>query len=137
MRNAAILLPAVLALAGCATAGSEQIATYQPPAGSTEVLRGEIAAAPGHQLVVGDLVGGPGMVIPRHYHHGEELIYVIGGSATLSRPGLPDLVLGPGEGFRIPPGTVHWGLAGPAGVRAVTSWVLPEGQPLRVAVPAD
>ena len=133
MRVAASLLAAAT-LAACSS-GPGRIATYQPPAGSNEVLRGPIEAAPGHQLVVGDLVSAPGSPIPRHYHHGEEFIYVQGGSATVSRPGLPDLVLRAGEGVRIAPGVVHWGVSGPDGVRAITSWVVPDGQPLRVAVP--
>ena len=40
-----------------------------------------------------------------------------------------------GQGIRIAPGTVHWGRAGPEGVRAVASWVKPDGQPLRTPVP--
>lgn len=122
------------ALSACASPGPGTIATYQPAAGSNEVVRGEIAAAPGHELVMGDLVSPPGAPIPRHYHHGEEFIYVLGGSATLSRPGVPHVTLRAGDALRIAPGTVHWGEAGPEGLRAVASWVKPAGQPLRVPV---
>jgi quercetin dioxygenase-like cupin family protein len=132
--RAVIALSFLAALAACA-APDLRIPTYQPAQGANEVLRGPIEAAPGHDLVVGDLVMGAGAAIPRHYHHGEEFLYVIGGSAVVSRPGVPDVTLSPGEGIRIPPGTVHWGTAGPDGVRAVSSWVATEGQPLRVPVP--
>jgi len=131
MRAAAGLC--ALALAGCA-AGNPAIPVYVPPQGTNQVLEGPIAAAPGHSLVVGDLNMPAGAEIPRHYHYGEEFLYVIGGSATVSRPGVPDVVLGPGEGLRIPPGTVHWGRAGREGVRAVSSWVATDGKPLREAV---
>jgi len=133
MRAAAslALLPCLAACAG----GSGAIATYQPPSGSNEVLRGPIDGAPGRELVVADLVFGPGAPIPRHYHHGEEFLYVIGGQTIVSRPGVPDVELRPGDGLRIAPGTVHWGSAGPGGVRAVTSWVAMQGQPMRVDVP--
>lgn len=133
MRAATALL-LLAALAACAAPDS-RISTYQPAQGSNEVLRGPIQAAPGHQLVVGDLVMPAGGTIPRHYHHGEEFLYVIGGSAVVSRPGAPDVTLLPGQGLRIPPGTVHWGRAGPDGVRAIASWVAADGQPLRVPVP--
>lgn len=133
--RAAALLALLPCLAACTTAGGGAIATYQPPVGSNEVLRGPIEGAPGHELVVGDLVFGPGSPIPRHYHHGEEFIYVIGGESVVSRPGVPDVVLRPGDALRIPPGVVHWGHAGPDGVRAVSSWVAPKGQPMRVDVP--
>ena len=134
MLRAAVAAGLLGGLAAC-SGGNGRIATYEPPAGSNEVLRGAIAAAPGHELVVGDLVMAAGGTIPRHYHHGEEFLYVIGGSAVVSRPGLPDVRLSAGEGLRIPPGTVHWGQAGPEGVRAVSSWVAREGQPLRVPAP--
>jgi quercetin dioxygenase-like cupin family protein len=132
--RAAVALSLAIGLAACA--GPDLlIPTYQPAQGANEVLRGPIEAAPGHELVVGDLVMSAGGAIPRHYHHGEEFLYVIGGSAVVSRPGVPDVTLSPGQGLRIPPGTVHWGTAGPDGVRAVSSWVATEGQPLRVPVP--
>lgn len=132
--RAVVALPLLASLAACAAADS-RIATYQPAQGSNEVLRGPIQAAPGHELVVGDLVMPAGSEIPRHYHHGEEFLYVIGGSAVVSRPGAPDVTLRPGQGLRIAPGTVHWGRAGPDGVRAVASWVAADGQSLRVPVP--
>lgn len=128
------LVPVGLALAGCAAA-NEPIAVYQPPAGSNQVLAGPIAAAPGHSLIVGDLVMAPGGAIPRHRHLGEEFLYVIGGSATVSREGEPDVTLTAGQGLRIAPGVVHWGKAGPEGIRAVSSWVAVDGQPLREQVP--
>ena len=126
-----LLLPG---LAACAST-DRAIPVYAPPPGINQVLEGPIVAAPGHSLIVGDLNMPPGAEIPRHYHHGEEFLYVIGGSAVVSRPSVPDVALGPGEGLRIAPGTVHWGHAGPEGVRAVSSWVAADGKPLREPVP--
>ena len=136
MRRAAVLC--VVLLGACASGqGAGTIATYQPPAGSNEVLRGAISAAPGHELVMGDLVLPAGADVPRHYHYGEEFLYVLGGSVTLSRPGLPDMVLAAGDSIRIAPGAVHWAKAGPEGVRAVASWIAVDGKPLREAIPAE
>ena len=133
MRAAA---PALLLLAAAACASPDRaIPVYAPPPGINQVLEGPIAAAPGHSLIVGDLNMPPGAEIPRHYHHGEEFLYVIGGSALVSREGEPDVTLMPGEGLRIAPGTVHWGHAGPEGVRAVSNWVSVDGKPLREAAP--
>jgi quercetin dioxygenase-like cupin family protein len=131
-----------LAALGCSLLGAcsttqpaTTIAIYQPPVGSTPVLEGPIEAAPGHHMVLGDLVATPGMVIPRHKHSGEEFLYVIGGSGTVSIEGQADVVLRPGQGIRMAPGVVHGGMAGPEGMRAVSSWVVVNGQPLRTAVP--
>jgi len=123
----------LLLLPACASANEPTIPVHQPPAGINTVLEGPIAGAPDLHLVMGDLVMGPGGTIPKHKHSGEEFLYVLGGEATVSRPGEPDLVLKPGQGVRIPPDTVHWGSAGPEGVRAVSSWVVVNGQPLRTA----
>lgn len=116
-------------------ADESRIFVYQPPAGSNQVLEGPIEAAPGHSLVVGDLVMAADGNIPRHRHLGEEFLYVLGGSAIVSREGEADVQLTVGQGIRIAPGIVHWGKAGPEGVRAVSSWVAVDGQPLREAVP--
>ncbi len=138
MRIAALL--ACCTLAACAspgtvTAPASAPAVYQPPVGSTPVLEGPIAAAPEHHLVMGDLVATPGMVIPRHRHSGEEFLYVIGGSGTLSVEGQPEVALSAGQGVRIAPGVVHGGVAGAEGMRAISSWVVVNGQPLRTPAP--
>ncbi|MXO70639.1 cupin domain-containing protein [Alteraurantiacibacter buctensis] len=125
-----------LALAACSTApaGPQSVAVYDPPPGINQVLEDRIAAAPGHSLIVGDLNMGPGAPIPRHFHHGEEYIYLIGGSATVSRAGQPDLQLGPGQSVTIAPGVVHWGTAGPEGMRGISVWIKDDDHPLREMV---
>jgi quercetin dioxygenase-like cupin family protein len=132
-------LPVLIALAAglgaCASPGPRGVAVYLPRSGISEVLSGPIQAAPGHHLVTGDLNIPANAPIPRHYHHGEEFLYILGGSTVIVREGESEMTLLPGQGVRIAPGTVHWGKAGPKGLRAVSSWVVPDGQPLRVAVP--
>lgn len=134
-----LYLPVLTALAAvlgaCASPGPQGVAVYQPRPGISEVLSGPIEAAPGHHLVMGDLNIPAHAPIPRHYHHGEEFLYILGGSTVIVREGLGEMTLMPGQGVRIAPDTVHWGKAGPKGLRAVSSWVVPDGQPLRVAVP--
>lgn len=132
MRAGAALACLLMAACSVAVEGSAP-APYQPPVGSNPVLEGPIEAAPGHHLVMGDLVATPGMEIPPHTHSGEEFLYVIGGSTMLSRKGESDLVLKPGQGVRIASGVVHWGTAGEEGLRAVSAWIVVNGQPLRTA----
>lgn len=135
----ALALAAALALAGCSTVWMDSdrvdtVPTYQPAPGITEVLRGEIEAAPGYEVVMGDILSLPGDVIPSHYHYGEEFIYVLGGSAIIARAGYPDTTLTAGESLRVPPGTVHSGRNGPGGARVVSVWIKPLDRPLRVPV---
>ena len=129
---------ALLALAACSPDPRPQVRAvpvYTPPPGINQVLEGPIASDFGHSLILGDLNMAPGAPIPRHYHHGEEYIYLLGGSATVSRAGQPDVVLHAGEGLIITPGVVHWGLAGPEGMRAISAWVKDDLRPLREPVP--
>ena len=138
MRRASLALPIILA--GCAAApvppaSTADPAVLTPPPGINQLIEGPIVAAPGHSLVLGDLNLAPGTEIPRHRHRGEEFVYVLGGSTVLSRAGEPDITLVAGQSLRIAPGTVHWGRAGPDGMRAISAWVKVDGQPLREAVP--
>ncbi|MES2700289.1 MAG: cupin domain-containing protein [Pseudomonadota bacterium] len=137
MRRAGFSLALLAFTAACSTApsGPAAVAVYTPPPGINEVLEGPIASDFGHSLILGDLNMAPGAAIPRHFHHGEEFIYLLGGSATVSQAGQPDLVLRAGEGVRISPGVVHWGTAGPEGMRAVSAWVKNDSKPLREMVP--
>lgn len=138
MRRASLAL--LLVLAGCAAASAPPASisaptVLTPPAGINQVIEGPIAAAPGHSLVLGDLNLAPGAAIPRHRHRGEEFVYVLGGSSVLSRAGERDVTLVAGQSLRIAPDTIHWGRAGPDGMRAISAWVKVDGQPLREAVP--
>ena len=123
----------LIGLAGCASGGGS-VPVYAPPQGIKQVLGGPIASAPGHSLILGDLIMPAEAEIPRHYHHGEEYIYVLGGSATVSRAGHDDVILEAGQGLIIAPGVVHWGKAGPDGLRSISSWVKDDSKPLREAV---
>lgn len=135
MRRAGLLLPLLATACSTAPSGPPPVAVYTPPPGINEVLEGPIASDFGHSLILGDLNMAPGAAIPRHFHHGEEFIYLLGGSATVSQAGQPDLQLRAGEGVRISPGVVHWGTAGPEGMRAVSAWVKDDSKPLREMVP--
>ncbi len=124
----------VLVLAACATA-SEQPTRYMPPPGSNDIFNTEPGAAPGHRLVVADLVLGPDAASPPHYHPWEEYLYVIEGSAVLALDGAEPRTLLAGEHFVIPARAVHRAQAGPDGVRAIVTRVHDLADPIRVPVP--
>jgi quercetin dioxygenase-like cupin family protein len=134
MRGAAVL--GCILLGACASSGKVPApALSQPPVGSNLVLEGPVSAAPDHHIVMGDLVATPGMVIPPHRHSGEEFLYVIAGSGTVAIDGQPEMLLTAGKGVRIAPGVIHGGVAGNEGMRAVSTWVVANGQPLRTPAP--
>ena len=109
-----------------------QEAGYRPPEGSNDIFVEAVNAAPGHELIVTDLVLPPDAVGDAHYHPWEEYLYVIEGSAVLDIDGQDRRTLAAGEKFIIPRETVHTPVAGPGGIRAIVVRVHDEGDPVRV-----
>lgn len=107
------------------------------PAGSNEVLRAPLALADGLEVIVSDVVIPPGGQVPRHWHPGQEFLYVVEGTAIHVQEGQDDIELGPGEGYVIPARAVHAPRGGPDGTRAVVFRVHVAGEEERILVPAE
>ena len=103
--------------------------------GSNEMLRANITAAPELEVLISDVIIPASATVPRHYHPGEEFIYVIEGSAIHVEEGKPDKLINSGDAMVIPPEAVHAPRGGPAGARAIVFRVHVDGQPERIPVP--
>ena len=132
-----IFLFAVLASLAASCARTED-AEHQPSVaqvpGATEALRTTLEAHDGLDLIVTDLVIPPDGASPRHYHPGEELVYMIEGSAIHVEDGQPDRLVTAGEAVVIPRGAVHAPRGGPLGARSILVHVVPAGEEVRVLV---
>lgn len=106
----------------------------RPPAGSNEMLRAPIEGMAGVEVIISDVIIPPGATVPRHYHPGEEFLYVIEGSAVHVEEGKPDRVLKAGDSYVIPPRAVHAPLGGPEGARAIVFRVHVAGEAERYLV---
>ena len=90
---AAIILSA--SAGACTTMADEAVAAggavvppaYTPAEGLLLYREGPIEGAPDHHLVMGDLVLSAGTAVARHFHTGEEYLYVLAGDFW-SGPGL-------------------------------------------------
>lgn len=113
--------------------------TVQAPAGlgpgSNEMLRANLAAAPDLEVLVSDVIIPPGAEVPRHYHPGEEFVYVIEGSAVHVQEGKPDREIRSGDAMVIEPEAVHAPRGGVQGARAIVFRVHLKDQPERIPVP--
>jgi quercetin dioxygenase-like cupin family protein len=128
----AAALPFAYAQAGQETAAERP---YPPPPGSNEVLRSALAGTPGVEVIVSDVVIPPNGQVARHYHPGEEFLYVIEGTAIHVEDGKPDLPLKAGDSYTIPPRAIHSPRGGPEGARAIVFRVHVAGQPERIEAP--
>lgn len=113
----------------------EAAPALRPPPGSNEVLRSPLAGTPGVEVIVSDVVIPPNGQVPRHYHPGEEFLYLIEGTAIHVEQGKPDLPLKAGDSYAIPPRAIHAPRGGPDGARAIVFRVHVEGQPERIEAP--
>ena len=113
----------------------QDTAETRPPPGSNEVLRSPLAGTPGVEVIVSDVVIPPNGQVARHYHPGEEFLYLIEGTAIHVEDGKADLPLKVGDSYAIPPRAIHAPRGGPEGARAIVFRVHVAGQPERIDAP--
>lgn len=100
------------------------------------MLRGPITISDDLEVIISDVVIPPGAEVPRHYHPGEEFLYVIEGSAIHVEEGKPDQILSAGDSYVIPPEAEHAPRGGPDGGRAIVFRVHKQGLPERINIVA-
>ena len=62
---------------------------------------------PGRETIQARIDIAPGVLAPRHMHHGEEVIYVLEGTLEYTLDGKPPVTLKAGDVLFIPNGAVH------------------------------
>ena len=97
----------------------------------TVLSKTDLAVAPGMEAIVLTVDGGPGLVGKKHYHPGDEFIYVTEGSLTLDVAGKGKVTLKKGETLHIPGRVVHQAInPSPATpFKVVTFGVFEKGKP--------
>jgi len=97
----------------------------------TILSKTELAAAPGMETVVLTVDGAPGLVGKKHFHPGDEFIYVAEGTLTLDVAGTGQVTLKKGETLHVPGRVVHQAFnpSPDAPFKAVTFGIFEKGQP--------
>lgn len=134
--SAAVMSAALLTACGetVVEAQSASDRRHTPPPGSNQMLRAPITGVDGLEVIISDVVIPPNATVPRHYHPGEEFLYVIEGSAIHVEEGKPDRELKAGDAYVIPPRAEHAPRGGPEGARAIVFRVHVAGEEERVLV---
>lgn len=134
-----ILLSIVLSflVCGCERSPSDTVACEVPlpPPGSNEVLRAKVRVADDLEVIIANVYIPPGVQVPRHYHPGEEFLYVVQGAAVQVEEGQPDRVFAAGDAYVIPPEAIHAPYGGPEGGHAIVFRLHVEGKEERYLVP--
>jgi quercetin dioxygenase-like cupin family protein len=99
------------------------------------VLQQGNLSVPGHEVVQAIAEFQPGATVGRHTHPGEEIGYVLEGTILLEQEGKPNVTLGAGKTFLIPPGTVHNATnSGSSRARVLATYIVEKGKPLATPV---
>jgi quercetin dioxygenase-like cupin family protein len=96
------------------------------------LLSEELEGGPGIEVIVSRVQIPANTSLPKHWHPGEEFVYVLEGSATLWQKGKQDILVRQGEVFKIPLKQVHTAITGDEGVTALVFRVHEKGKPERV-----
>jgi quercetin dioxygenase-like cupin family protein len=106
----------------------------QPGIKRTDLQRHDLSV-PGREVVQARVDLDPGVVFPKHWHPGEEIIYVLEGSLEYQVEGKPPVTLKAGDVLFIPAGAIHAAKNVGSGHGAeLATYVVEKGKPLVVMV---
>lgn len=97
----------------------------------TVLSKTDLAVAPGMETVVLTVDGAPGLVGKKHFHPGDEFIYLAEGTLTLDVAGKGEVTLKKGETLHIPGKVAHQAVnpSSDTPFKAVTFGIFEKGQP--------
>ncbi|MDZ7839809.1 MAG: cupin domain-containing protein [Gammaproteobacteria bacterium] len=107
----------------------------QDGAGRTELSRLNLAGAENTEVIMAELELPPGASVPRHFHHGEEYLYVVQGGTVETRDG-EVVTFEPGQSLHFKREEVHGGFTatGSSVLKVVTVHIVDKNKPLYVNV---
>jgi quercetin dioxygenase-like cupin family protein len=128
-----LMAPAVPAHEG---AQGERSDPQAKPAGlvSESLLRHELEGVEGTEVIISRIEIPPHTTLPKHWHPGEEFVYLLEGTATLWMDGKEETIGGAGAVAMVPLKEIHTAITGDEGVVAIVFRVHEKGQPERVLV---
>ena len=123
-----------LGIAAGFLANQVTVADTKPPVKLETLMRSDLEVANGLEIIISRVEIGPNLSLPKHYHPGEEFIYALEGSASVWQLDKPQLVLNPGDVYKIPMEQVHTAITAEQPVTAIVFRVHRKGEPERIPV---
>ena len=104
----------------------------QPGVKRTDLQRHDLRAA-GREVIQVRVELEPGVTFPKHWHPGEEIIYVLEGSLQYQVEGKPPVTLEAGDVLFVPAKTIHSAKnVGSGNGAEIATYVVEKGKPLVV-----
>jgi len=102
----------------------------QPGVKRTELQRHDLSA-PGREVIQMRVAVDPGVALPMHSHHGEEVVYVLEGIWEFQLEGKGVQTLKAGDVAFVPTGVKHWAknVGGDTG-SVLATYIVEKGKPL-------
>jgi len=94
----------------------------------------ELELAEGREVVVSHIVIPANTTLPKHWHPGEEFVYILEGTGILWQEGKTDVVLKKGDVYKVPLKQVHTAKTLEDGAIILVFRVHEKGKPVRVNV---
>ncbi len=98
------------------------------------IMTSQLELVEGLEIVVSHVEIPANTTLPKHWHPGEEFIYVLEGSAVLWQKDKSDTHLKKGDVFKVPLEQIHTAKTGEEGATILVFRVHEIGQPVRVNV---
>jgi len=125
---------AVVALIAGSGLAMHAASAQQPGVKRTDLQRHDLSA-PGREVVQVRVELAPGVAFGRHWHPGEEIIYVLEGTLEYEVEGKPPVTLRAGDVLFVPARTIHAARNVGRGTGAeLATYVVEKGKPLVVTV---
>jgi len=106
----------------------------QPGSKRTDLQRHDLSA-PGREVIQTRVDFDPGYISPKHWHPGEEIIYVLEGTLEYGVEGRPTRTYQAGEVLMVPAETVHWAKnVGTSSGAELATYIVEKGKPLITVV---
>jgi quercetin dioxygenase-like cupin family protein len=112
-----------------------QVAPAQQPGVKRTDLQRHDLGAPGREVIQARVELAPGVAFGKHWHPGEEIIYVLEGALEYQVEGRPPVTLRAGDVLFIPARTIHAARnVGRVNGAELATYVVEKGKPLVVTV---
>lgn len=98
------------------------------------LMKSRLDGVEGTEVIVSRVYIPADTSLPKHWHPGEEFVYILEGSVTLWQQGKQNILATRGELIKVPLKQIHTGITGKEGASLLVFRVHEQGKPERVQV---